>query len=779
MGDVKFIVVFDSKKGTAAIKKFDDHLDRLNKTATKTSSRIQGLWKQTAMGLGVTQVVSSGIRVMRQQFMDTIDVGREFEREWANVTTMLTISKEETGKLRQELRYLSPTLGDTADLAKGMYQVLSASVEPAKAIELLATAARSATAGVTDTRTAVDALTTVINAYGLEAEAASHVSNLMFGVVKKGKLTYEELAQSIGTVVPAASMLGIEFREIGAATATLTRQGIQASKATMYLRQVLMAVLKATPALKQQAKDLGFEFSAQALRAKGLGAFLADLKKGTAGNAELMKLFIPDVRALSGAMALCGSAAQGFADDLEFLKDVSGLTTEAFDKQKDSLTFWIDVAETSMDKFKESFYTGFADPVKAGIKSSEDLDKEVKRLMGTSETMGGIIGGPTVAGVEKFSQTVRSTNVNVGMLKMLFDGMVLSLKNKQLPTLGHVTQAWADHQNQLIETEAQLARMKEPFSGFVGIIGQQAAALREKVHWIMEDSKTTDEAITRLQEYRDALVLTTDKTLAAAEAQRAENYMNAQAIVLYKALKEEILAEAAAREERAAIIKEAEALKIIPDVSELLPDIDFTDIGEAFETGVSGFGDFFLYEWDKSMEGAEAASNNWLNNQIGAFEAGSTAMAETQLSAMDKIGIGLSSLSGAGKEFALASAVWNTYQGASKTIAELGFPWAIPFVALALAAGFKQVKGIKKQAVPSAAEGALLPRDMLVQAHKGELLAPQPMLRETFRETLRETIASIRIIIPIQVGDRYEEIVKNVNLGGEAGDIKLPVTVFK
>ncbi|MCK4794492.1 MAG: hypothetical protein KAV87_62765, partial [Desulfobacteraceae bacterium] len=323
------------------------------------------------------------------------------------------------------------------------------------------------------------------------------------------------------------------------------------------------------------------------------------------------------------------------------------------------------------------------------------------------------------------------------------------------------------------------ARMKEPFSGFVGIIGQQAKALQEKIHWIMEDSKTTDEAITRLQEYRDALVLTTDKTLAAAEAQRVENYMNAQAIILYKALKEEILAEAAAREKRAAIIKEAKAVKIIPDVSELLSDIDFTDIGEAFETGVSGFGDFFLYEWDKSMEGAEAASDNWLNNQIGAFEAGSAAMSETQLSAMDKIGIGLSLLSGAGKEFALASAVWNTYQGASKTIAELGFPWAIPFVALALAAGFKQVTGIKKQKVPSADTGAFFPRDTLVQAHSGELLAPQPMMREIFRETLKETIASIRIIIPIQVGDRYEEIVKNVNLGGEAGDIKLPMTVFK
>lgn len=349
----------------------------MTKQVGKTSKAISGMWKQIFVGVGITNVVSGAIRGLKNQIADTVRVGRSFEKEWANVTTMLSVSREESDKLRMDLRRLSPTLGDTTDLARGMYQVLSASIEPAKAIELLGTAARSAKAGVTDTATAVDAITTVINAYGLEAEAATEISDLMFGTVKRGKLTYEELAHSIGTVVPVAATVGIEFREIAAATATLTRQGIQASKATMQLRQVIMSVLSASEETRKKARDLGFEFSAQALKAKGLGQFIFDLQRAVGGNNELLKVFVPNVRALSGVMALGGKAAAGFAKDLDFLKEVAGFTDEALAKQMETADFWAETFKVAADKVKISAYEGFIDPLRETIKTTEDFDEKV------------------------------------------------------------------------------------------------------------------------------------------------------------------------------------------------------------------------------------------------------------------------------------------------------------------------------------------------------------------------------------------------------------------
>ena len=358
----------------------------------KTSKAISGMWKQIFVGVGITNMVSGAIRGLKNQIADTVRVGRSFEKEWANVTTMLSVSRKESDKLKMDLRRLSPTLGDITDLAKGMYQVLSASIEPAKAIKLLETAARSAKAGVTDTATAVDAITTVINAYGLEAEAATEISDLMFGAVKRGKLTYEELARSIGTVIPIAATVGISFREIAAATATLTRQGIQASKATMQLRQVIMSVLSASEEMRTKARDLGFEFTSQALKAKGLGQFIFDLTEAVGGNNELLKEFVPNVRALSGVMALGGKAAKGLAYDLDFLKEVAGLTDEAFTKQAETLDFWIEAMEVAADTVKSSAYEGFVEPLRETIRTAEEFDEKVtqkvNRLAGIAEEAG-------------------------------------------------------------------------------------------------------------------------------------------------------------------------------------------------------------------------------------------------------------------------------------------------------------------------------------------------------------------------------------------------------
>lgn len=129
-----------------------------------------------------------------------------------------------------------------------------------------------------------------------------------------------------------------------------------------------------------------------------------------------------------------------------------------------------------------------------------------------------------------------------------------------------------------------------------------------------------------------------------------------------------------------------------------------------------------------------------------------------------------------GKEGSIASAIINTYQGASKTIAELGFPWAIPFVAMAIAAGMKQVAAIKKQAIPSAAVGGYLTGDTLVQAHRGEIIAPQPMLRETFREVIREGGGPTFNINIAEQLDPYsaDRILKNQIIPGIIDALKSP-----
>lgn len=382
-GDVTRIMrTLEKQAGTTktGFKGLRDQVDKTTQTKSKFKKMMSSTWAQMAAGLGVMMGVQGAIMMVRKAITSTIQAGREFEKAWANVTTMLTISTAETDKMREELLNLSPIIGDTTDLARGMYQVLSASIEPAKAIKFLEQAAISAQAGVTDTATAVDALTTVINAYGLQAEDVTQISDIMFQTVKRGKLTYESMAEALGTVVPIAAQVGMGFDEVGAAMATLTRQGIDVRTVTVSLRQILVSILKPTAEAQKLAKELGVEFNAQALAAKGLAGFLKDLKEKGGATSEAQAVLFGNVRALMGIMPLAGKASEGFAKDLELMREAmlkGGQTMEAFHKQMKSADFWMRAVANLTKKFKIAIWEGIA---KSFLESAGSVEELADRL---------------------------------------------------------------------------------------------------------------------------------------------------------------------------------------------------------------------------------------------------------------------------------------------------------------------------------------------------------------------------------------------------------------
>ena len=394
-GTVKGQLSFDHSSFTKATKSIKKDQVAITKTTKTAGTAFKGMWKQVAAGVGVTALVTSGIRMIGDQLKDTIRKGREFEDAWSSVNTMISDTSINTVDLRDELINLSPTLGSTTDLAKGMYQVLSASVEPAAAIEFLGEAAKSAKAGVTDVATSVDALTTVINAYGMEASDVTKVSDVMFQTVKRGKLTYGELATSLGTVVPIAANLGVNFTDIAASMSTMTRQGIDASTATMQLRQVLMSILTPSESAKILAKDLGIELGANALKTKGLVGWLKELREKTGGSADAMGKLVPNARALTGVMALAGERIGEMLGDQKLMNAafvVGGQTTEAFTKKMRDATFWMDAGKEATNKFKTAFYLGFVEPFKQGITNADELDKVTADLTKTFGDLGESLG---------------------------------------------------------------------------------------------------------------------------------------------------------------------------------------------------------------------------------------------------------------------------------------------------------------------------------------------------------------------------------------------------
>ena len=296
-------------------KKWDSGLKRITKGAAVAVAAIG-----TAFVAGMTKAVIAA---------------NEFQKEMSNVATLIDTSAESTQDLTKQLLLLDPALGGTTELTKGLYQAFSAGARDAEeAMEITVASAKFAKAALTDTNTAVDVLTTAINAYGAENMDANKASDIFFTTIKKGKITGEELASSIGTSIPLFSAAKIGLDELASGIAAMTKQGVSANVATTQLNNIVSSFLKPSEELAIRLKEVGFESGSAFLEAEGLAGALEFLQEVTKGDAAEIAKLIPNIRGMRGVMALTGVGGETFTDTLEAMAKAVGATTEAFEKQE-------------------------------------------------------------------------------------------------------------------------------------------------------------------------------------------------------------------------------------------------------------------------------------------------------------------------------------------------------------------------------------------------------------------------------------------------------------
>jgi hypothetical protein len=265
----------------------------------------------------------------------------DFENQMKMVSTMLTEPEKYMDAFSQGIRKLSVEFGESTDvLAKGLYDLLSASVDPARALEVLAIATKAAKGGMTDTAVAVDGLTSVLNAFQMSADRAGHVANVMFQTVKRGKLTFTDLAANIGKVAPMARAAGMSMEDMMAAIATMTRQGLSTEEASTRL----VNMLKTAP---DQARDIA------ALIQKYVGKSLSEIQAD-----------FPEIRAAGGIAALAADI-KGFRQDLALMQNAAGQADEAFSRMTGGLSYELKRARMALNELMISIGQALAPTLKA------------------------------------------------------------------------------------------------------------------------------------------------------------------------------------------------------------------------------------------------------------------------------------------------------------------------------------------------------------------------------------------------------------------------------
>lgn len=245
------------------------------------------------------------------------DMAQEYETAMKEVQTISAATQKDYEKISKSVFQLSHISTDKpVQLAKAYYQIVSAGYDGAKGLALLEVATKAAVGGITDTETAADGLTTVLNAFKLEAEDSEKVADILFQTVKLGKTTFSELAANMSTVAPIAAASGVSFEQVAAAIASLTKQGVPTAQA---MTQIRSAIIGANEALGDGwSKTMSLQEAFQLLYDKAGGS-----------QTKLQEL-VGRVEAVSGVLGVAGRNAKGAAADLSAMATASGESAKAF-----------------------------------------------------------------------------------------------------------------------------------------------------------------------------------------------------------------------------------------------------------------------------------------------------------------------------------------------------------------------------------------------------------------------------------------------------------------
>jgi TP901 family phage tail tape measure protein len=332
---VKALIKADASQMKTQLEGASRSLDDFSKSAKETGRKLTRRLTLPLIGAGATAIKAAS----------------DFEASMTKIESLVGLSSEAVQGFTQDVRRLS---GETAqapkDLADAMFFITSAGLRGADATETLEAAAKAAAVGLGETAVIADLATSALNAYGAENLSATQATDVMVAAVREGKLNADELAVSMGRVLPLASAMGVNFNEVGAAFAALSRTGTNAAEASTQVRGILASLLRPTKQANDALASMGLsaEGLREQLRTKGLLSTLKTLSKEFDGNEAAAASVFGNIRALSGVLDLMGANVATTEQIFANMTDTTGTLDKAFEATSETAAFKLSQAMANL-----------------------------------------------------------------------------------------------------------------------------------------------------------------------------------------------------------------------------------------------------------------------------------------------------------------------------------------------------------------------------------------------------------------------------------------------
>ncbi len=423
-----------------------------------SAGKISGKSLGSALVGSLTKVVvAAGIGKMLQS---TFTGGTAFESAMAKVGTIADTAKVPLESLSSQVLQVSGDMHIGAnEIAEAAYQAISAGQDTGNAVAFAGQASMLAKAGFTSSASAVDILTTALNAYGKGADEAGHVSDVLLTTQNLGKTSVDELAGSMGRVIPLAAAYNVSMENLSSGLAIMTANGIATAEASTYTKSMLNELgdtgSSVGKILKQQTGKSFAELSADG---KSLGDVLQILYDKVGGNATEFAGLWSSVEAGTGALSLASTGADKFNGVLQQMQADSGLTQTAYDTMTDTMAYKLDGVKTNAQNLGTALFDAVSGRLGEGVALAggylQTLSESVQQngIAGLAQGLAAVFTDLTTNVGPQLLQT------GIDLLGKLGEGLVTGIPQllaQALPVVADLAGGLRENAGQLVDAGIQ------------------------------------------------------------------------------------------------------------------------------------------------------------------------------------------------------------------------------------------------------------------------------------------------------------------------------------
>lgn len=335
----------EAQSATGKLQQQQRSMDMLAKVARRATLALGGLFSAA---------------MAQRAFATSIRMAKDYDAELSKVVGLVGVAREEVDQMGESILAMSGALGRSPqELAQGLFFVTSAGARGKQAMDILEASAKAAAAGLGDTATVADVVTSAVNAYAASGLDASRATGILVAAVREGKASAEEISSSLGQVLGLASAVGVSFDQVAASVAAMTRVGINSAEAVTSLRSTLNAIFNPSKQAAEAFNSMGLSVEGlrRQLREEGLLATMQAIGEATEGNNAKILEAIPNIRAMGAVFTLLGENAEEVQEIFESLARETGESLEVS---------FNEAAQTSKKQFESALASLSVELIKLG-----------------------------------------------------------------------------------------------------------------------------------------------------------------------------------------------------------------------------------------------------------------------------------------------------------------------------------------------------------------------------------------------------------------------------